>query len=280
MLALAASLALAFCLRAQSASATGAVEIMARITPTAARPEPVRQFTFYILTKSYEDVAKEVEAGDELVPRDKFVDQLKVSQELKDWLHAHDVLDLTTPDFDRLLTPDDIVHVPEFLLAYERSNSGGVTKGFPRPKYTPADKKDHPEKYEKLRDEYLSSLRKFLQNNPTTMSGVELELEGVNPQRQWAQLRTAHQKRMERLAPDVAQTKYLAGKVDTDLDGHASLTGLPEGKYWISSLNLGANAGDTRLRWDVPITIRPGQTARIELTNLNAMDMHPPAVAP
>lgn len=280
MLALAASLALAFCLRAQSASATGAVEIVARITPTAARPEPVRQFTFYILTKSYEDVAKEVEAGDELVPRDKFVDQLKVSPELKNWLHAHDTLDLTMPDLDRLLTPDDIVHVPEFLLAYERSNSGGVTKGFPRPKYTQADKKDHPEKYEKLRAEYLAAIRKFLQNNPTTISGVELELEGVNPQRQWAQLHVAHRKRIERLAPEVAQTKYLAAKVDTDLDGHASLTGLPEGKYWISSLNLVVNAGDTRVRWDVPITIQPGQTARIELTNLNAMDMHAPATTP
>jgi hypothetical protein len=101
----------------------------------------------------------------------------------------------------------------------------------------------------------------------------------VNPQRKWAQLHSAHQKRVERLAPDVAQTKYLVGKVDTDLDGRASVTGLPGGRYWISTLNLDANAGDTRLRWDVPITIQPGQTARIELTNLNAMDMHAP-VAP
>jgi hypothetical protein len=280
MLALGVSLVLSFCLRAQSAPATGGLEITARITPTAARPEPVRQFTFYILTKSYEAVAKEVEASDELVPRDKFIDELKVSPELKVWLRAHDILDLTMPDLDNLLTPEDVTHIPEFLQAYERSNSGGVTKGFPRPKYTEADKKDRPEKYEKLRADYLATVRKFVQANPATLSGVELELEGVNPQRKWAQLRSAHQKRLERLAPDVAQTKYLVGKMDTDLDGRASLSGLPEGKYWISTLNLGADAGDTRLRWDVPITIQPGQTARIELTNLNAKDMHSPAVAP
>jgi hypothetical protein len=280
MLALGGSLLLAVCLRAQSAPATGGVEIVARITPTAARPEPVRQFTFYILTKSYQEVAKEVASSDEPLPRDKFIDELKVSPELKAWLQKHDIMDLTMPDLDRLLTPDDIIDVPEFLLAYQRSNSGGVTNGLPRPKYTEADKKEHPEKYEKLKADYLSTLKKFIGANPSTVSGVELELDGVNPQRKWAQMQSAHQKRVERLAPDVAQTKYLAGKVDTDLDGRASLSGLAEGKYWISTLNLGANAGDTRLRWDVPITIQPGQTARIELTNLNAMDMHTPAVAP
>jgi len=35
----------------------GTLEINARITPTAARAEPVRQFTFYILTKSYSEIA-------------------------------------------------------------------------------------------------------------------------------------------------------------------------------------------------------------------------------
>src|SRR5271155_1825964 len=38
----------------------GGIDLTARITPTAARPEPVRQFTFYVLTRSYTDVAKDV----------------------------------------------------------------------------------------------------------------------------------------------------------------------------------------------------------------------------
>jgi hypothetical protein len=46
------------------------------------------------------------------------------------------------------------------------------------------------------------------------------------------------------------------------------------GSYWISTLNLNAASGDMRLRWDVPILIQAGQTVRVELTNLNAIDAH------
>ncbi|MGC0772418.1 MAG: hypothetical protein WB543_05740 [Candidatus Acidiferrum sp.] len=259
--------------RPASAQNSGAMlEITARITPTAARPEPVRQFTFYILTKSYADIAKEVEEGDVVPPRDEFIDGLKVSKELKTWLKAHDTLDLTIPELDKMLTADDIIHTPEFLLAYQRSNSGGVTNGIPKPKYKDADKEDHPEKYEKDKQEYYTALKKFIQKNPATISGVELELDGVNPQRKWTLLVSSQKRRVQKLAPEVAQTKYLAAKVDTDLEGHAFLRDLAPGKYWISSLNLEADAGDARVRWDVPITIEAGQTFRIELTNLNATD--------
>jgi len=251
---------------------SGILEITARITPTAARPEPVREFTFYILTKSYADIAKGVEEGDVVPPRDEFIDGLKVSKELKGWLKKHDTLDLTIPELDKMLTADDIIHTPEFLLAYQRSNSGGVTNGIPKPKYKDADKTEHPEKYEKDKQEYYTALKKFIEKNPATMSGMELELDGVNPQKKWARLVSEQKSRVQKLAPEVAQTKYLAAQVDTDLDGHALVRGLAPGKYWISSLNLPANAGDARLRWDVPITIEAGQTLRIQLTNLNSTD--------
>jgi len=253
---------------------TGRLELTARITPTAARPEPVRNFTFYILTKSYTEILKEVEEKEALPPREQFIESLKVSPELRTWLKGHDTLDLTAPDFDKLLTPDDIIHTPEFLAAYQRSNSGGVTNGLPRPKYTDAEKTEHPEKYEKLKQDYLASLRKFIQSHPETVSGVELELDAVNPQRKWNAAQIEHRKRVQRLVPEIAQTKYLATKADTDLEGRASISGLTPGNYWISSLNLDASAGDERLRWDVPVTIQPGKTMRIELTNLNSIDAH------
>src|SRR5258708_7239087 len=135
-------------------SASGTLEFAARITPTAARPEPVRQFTFYVLTKSYSEIVKEVEAQNTVDSRDKFIESLKLSAELKEWLKAHDVFDLTTPDLDRLVTPDDILHVPEFLLAYQRSNSGGLTSRLPRPQNTDADKSAPPERYNKQIQEY------------------------------------------------------------------------------------------------------------------------------
>jgi hypothetical protein len=261
-----------FAQAARAQNSAGTLDITARITPTAARPEPVRQFTFYILTKSYADIAKEVEEADVVPPRDEFIDGLKVSKELKTWLKAHDTLDLTIPELDKMLTPDDIIHTPEFLVAYQHSNSGGVTNGIPKPKYKEADKTDHPEKYEKDKQAYYTALKKFIQTNPSTVSGVELELDGVNPQRKWALITSNQKRRVQKLAPEIAQTKYLAAKVETDLEGHAFIRELAPGNYWISSLNLVANAGDARVRWDVPITIQAGQAFRIELTNLNAAD--------
>jgi hypothetical protein len=256
-----------------SASAqTGGLDFVARVTPTAARPEPVRQFTFYILTKSYVQIAKEVEAQDELPSREEFIDGLKLSPELKTWLKAHEIMDLTMPGLDKAVTPDEVLKVPEFLLAYQRSNSGGVTNGIPKPKYTDADKTEHPEKYEKQYQDYLAALKKFIAAHPETESGMELELDAVNPQRKWAKLEGDHKRRVQRMAPEVAQSKYLVAKADTDLEGRGAVGGLAAGSYWISSLNLDANAGDMRVRWDVPITVHPGQTARVELTNLNAAD--------
>jgi hypothetical protein len=261
--------------RAASAqSANGTIDLIARITPTAAQPEPVRQFTFYVLTKSYTEITKDVEAQEVLPTRDKFIDDLKVSPELKEWLRAHDVLDLTSTGMDRLLTPDDVLHVPEFLLAYQRTNSGGVTHGIPKPKYTDADKTQNPDRYAKQYQEYMTALKKFIQMHPETVSGMELELTAVNPQAKWSQLQSDHKRRVLRLAPELAQTKYLAAQTDTDLEGRASISNLPAGTYWISTLNLEAGAGDARLRWDVPVSVAGGRATRIELTNLNATDAH------
>jgi hypothetical protein len=255
-----------------AASATGSLEFTAHITPTAARPEPVRQFTFYILSKSYKQIVKEAEEKDPVPARNEFIDSLKVSPELRTWLKNHDTLDLTAPDIDKLLTPEDILGVPEFLLAYQRSNSGGVTAGLPRPKYKEADRTEHPEKYEKLKQDYMTALLKFIRTHPETVSGVELELDAVNPQSKWVALQSARNKRVQRAAPDLAQLNFLAAKADTDLEGHASVSSLAPGNYWISTLNLEANAGDMRVHWDVPVKIEAGQTTRVELSNLNSTE--------
>src|ERR1700740_934694 len=94
---------------AATGAATGALEFSARITPTAARPEPVRQFMFYILTKSYTEIVKEAEARDPAPARDEFIDGLKVSPELRAWMKAKDTLDLSAPDMDKRISPEDIL---------------------------------------------------------------------------------------------------------------------------------------------------------------------------
>jgi hypothetical protein len=253
-------------------SSTGALDLTARITPTGARPEPVRQLTFYVLTKSYADISAEVDHQDKLPTRDEFISKLKASPELKTWLKDHDVMDLTEPDLDKLVTPDDVITVPEFLAAYQRSNSGGVTTGMPTPKFHEADKEANPDKYEKLKQDYLAAMKKFMQSRPTTMSGIELELGAINPKYAWDKLQMDHKNRVTQISPDIAQSKYLAGKADTDLDGHALVTGLAPGNYWVSTLGMDAASGDRHLRWDVPATVQASQTTRVSLTNVNAID--------
>src|SRR5258708_33816909 len=214
-------------LRAQSGA--GALEFTAKVTPTAAKAEPAREFTIYLLTKSYDQIVKELYERDGPPTREKVIDGLKLRPELREWLHKHDVMDITLPGFDKLLTPDDVLQVPEFLLAYQRSNSGGVTNGIPKPKYRDADKTEHPERYEKQRQEYLSALKKFIQAHPETVSGMELELDGVNPARKWAEAQNSHRRRVQQLAPTEAQTTYLAAKTHTQLTWQSQIRGLPPG---------------------------------------------------
>jgi hypothetical protein len=250
------------------------LDLTARITPTGGRPEPVREFTLYVLTKSYPDIVKEVEAGDVIPTRDEFLSKMKASPELRDWMKAHDVMDLTSPDVDTLITPENVMGVPEFFAAYVRSNSGGVTNGLPMPKFRETDKETNPAKYEKLHSQYLTELKKFVQTHPATISGIELELGGVNPKNEWDKIHADHRSKVAQLAPDTAQTKYLAAKGETDLQGHVVVAGLAPGNYWVSSLGLDASSGDRRLRWDVPVTVQAGQPTRLDLSNLNASDAH------
>lgn len=255
-------------------NSTGALDLTARITPTGARPEPVRQFTFYVLTKSYADITAEVDQQDKLPTRDEFISSLKVSPQLKTWLKNHDVMDLTQLDLDKLVTPDDIITVPEFLAAYQRSNSGGVTVGLPKPKFREADKDTDPAKYEKLKEDYMVAMKKFMEAHPSTISGMELELGAVNPKLAWDKVQVGHKNRVAQLTPDIAQSKYLAGKADTDLDGRAFINGLAPGNYWVSSLGMDAAAGDRHLRWDVPATVQASRTTQLNLSNINAIDIN------
>src|SRR4029077_11156492 len=101
---LAALLCLATVSRVQPQTATGGLEFTAKVTPTAAKPEPVRDFTFYVLTKSYDDIVSDIDLREGPPSRDKFIDDLNLSAQLRGWLHKHDVMDITLPGFDKLLT--------------------------------------------------------------------------------------------------------------------------------------------------------------------------------
>jgi hypothetical protein len=262
--------------RAQSAE-TGGVAFEAHATPTDGRPEPVRQLTFYLLRRSYAEIQREAEAAETRPEMDRFIEGLEVSKELKAWMKKQHTVELSGADFLRRLKPDAVLGVPEFYEAYLRRNSGDVSVGFPSPKFREADKQKNPEKYEKQKQDYHDALLKFMQVNPQSTEGMEIYLDTINPAQRWAQQQLELHRRLRRRTVELAQLRYLAAKTDSDLEGRGAFTGLAPGDYWLSNLDTEAVAGDVRLRWDAPVTIRAGQTARVELSNLNAVEPRRPA---
>jgi hypothetical protein len=49
------------------------------------------------------------------------------------------------------------------------------------------------------------------------------------------------------------------------------MRGLAAGTYWLSTLDVPAVVGDARPRWDIPITLRAGETKYITLSNSNSV---------
>jgi len=272
----AVSLALSLCAAAPALAQTGhgrqagAIEFTTRIRPTVGRSEPARKLPFHLLRKSFADIRKEAEETEPPIDFEKFVDSLPVSKELRDWMKRKRTVQLTGGDFAKKATVDDVFDVPEFFEAYIIQNAGDVN--FPSPKYSDRDREKDPEKYEKQRQEYREHLRRFAAQNPHTMTGIEIHLTGVDAGQKWARLEHDRRNRVRHRGLDLALSKYLLARTETDLAGRGSLVNIPPGEYWLSSLDVDAPAGDVRLRWDVPVEVRAGQTTSVELSNFNAVE--------
>jgi hypothetical protein len=269
---LAASLILATRAAAAQDGATGSVELSAYVRAPEAQPEPVRGITFYLLSRSVADMRKEVATAEGVVELDHFVAQLDVSVELKDWMKKHRRVDLVGTDFTKEVSPDDVVNVPEFLSAYRSQNGAALHAVIPEPKYKKGEEQKNPEKYKQDREQYRQALRRYIQANVDSIEGLDAELRDVNPYPRWTKLQSEQQRRVEHRVMQLAQTHYLVGKAVSDLNGRAAFGNVPTGQYWISNLDTAALSGDLRLHWDVGIPVPPAKTARVELSNLNAVE--------
>jgi hypothetical protein len=262
----------------QAAAQDSTIEFVAKTTPSSGTDEPVRGITFYLLRKSFDDIGKEAAVTYPLVAMDAFIDKLDVSKELKAWMKKNQCVNLAGEDFIKKLKPDDVMNTPEFHKAYVDRMSGDQSVAFPTPKYTPALKKKNPEKYDEEVKQYENAIRAFLVLNPTSTSGIDLALEDVNPGHKWDTIEANSTAELHRHTIELAESKYLAARTETDLEGHGYLHGIAPGTYWLSTLDIVAQAGDVRKKWDVRVIVPPGKTTYVALSNINAVQ--PPHATP
>ena len=255
----------------------GTLEFTARATPSGGLDEPIRGFPFYLLSKSFEDINKEVDGNYPKPDMDAFIDKLEVSPELKQWMKKSHWVSLSGEDFTHKLHVDDIMNVPEFNKAYMERNSGDQSVDFPKPNVKPIEKTKDPAKFEKLTKEYTDAVRHYIETNPQSIDGIDLGLSTIDPSAKWNDLQARRIPQIHREVLDLAQSKYLVARVVTDLQGEASARGIPPGTYWLSTLDVAADVGDARPRWDLPVSIGAGATTRVALSNSNSVPPSHPA---
>lgn len=255
------------------AAQAGSIEFVARATPSGGLDEPVRGFPFYLLSKSFEDIEKEADATDPKPDMNAFIDKLDstLSPELKAWMKKNECVSLVGDDFIKKLTPADILGVPEFRQSYMERNAGDQSTDFPKPKVKPQDEAKHPEKFDKLSADYVETVRRYIEAHPQSVEGIDLGLTDIDPGPKWNDLLGKRRPEIHRRALELAQSKYLVARAQTDLQGQAFLRGIAPGAYWISTLDVAAVVGDVRSLWDVPVTVRSGQTEYVALSNVNSI---------
>lgn len=256
---------------AQSAPA-GTIDFFASGRPAAARPEPIRAMSFYLLRASLSDIRKEAAQSEHVTDMNQYIDSLSVTPQLKDWMKKHQMVDFVGQTFTKALTPDDIVAIPEYFDAYTKQNGASLGGGIPVPKNDPKLEKKDPEKYARQHEEYKKLLRRYIAANPDTLEGLDIAFRDANPGTRWNAMQAEQQQHIQRRTMDLAQTKYFAAETDTDLNGRGEFTGVAPGSYWITTLDTPALVGDEHLQWDVTVNVHAGEIAHVELSNLNALE--------
>lgn len=254
---------------------TGSVAFTVEITPSAGIAEPVRGLPVALLRKSFESILAEAQGNFPKPDLDEFIDTLKFSKELIAWMHKNHTVTLTGDEFAKNLTPQEIIKIPEFWQAYFEINAGSRAFGFPLPKYDARDQTRNPAKYQREVDDYHARVTKYILQNPNSKDEMDQELSSIDPSHQWKDKTGERSNAVHRTALDWAQSRYLIAQVQTNLNGRAEFTGLPAGTFWISTLDIYGQAGDTREKWDTPVSVRAGAATEVSLSNYNAVPAKP-----
>ncbi len=260
-------------LAAAQSAGNASLEFLVQAAPTGGRPERVMKQPFYLLRASLADIEKK--ASEEVAPPDldAFADSLDASDELKAWIKRTRRADLHGPDFIRSLTADDVMGVPEFREAYVTRNLIMVGLGFPR--YPKAEKEKDAQKYEASVKRYWDAVRAYVEAHPESKEQMDDHLIEINPGAAWRSKEDARAAQVRQKMEQLIHTRYLAARAETDYEGLARISGLAPGRYWLTNLWTEVRAGDVKLRWEIPLELRPGQSLYLELSNANSLPRLP-----
>ncbi len=231
----------------------------------------MRGFPFYLLSKSFTDIGKEAANSIPKPDMDAFIAKLTVSPELKAWMKKNRTVQLSGEEFIKRLNADIILSIPEFKNTYMDRNSGDQSADFPRPKFKASDEKKNPEKFKKLSDEYIEIVRHYIEDHPGSLDGLDLGLSDIDPGPKWNTMMGARTTAIHQRTLDLAQSNYMVARAETNLQGQGYIRGLAAGTYWLSTLDVPAIVGDARPRWDIPVTLRAGETKYLALSNSNSV---------
>lgn len=265
------------CAQITSEQTQGSIAFTARLTPSSGIAEPVRGLPFYLLRKSFAAIEKDATAAQPAPDMDKFIDALTVSKQLKDWMKKHHTVRISGDEFASNLTAQEILTVPEFWKAYDELNISNSKFGYPVAKYNDRERERKPTKYQHDVDEFHSRILKYIADHPDSKEGMDAELESIDPNPRWMDMVTARRAAARNLVLDLAQSRYLAAQTQSDANGQGEFSNLAPGNYWLTSLNIDGQVGDTRATWDVPVTVRAGAATQILLSNYNSVPAEKPA---
>lgn len=241
-----------------------------RAAPTGGRSEKVMRHPFYLLRASPGEIEKA--AREQLPPPqfDAFVDELKVSPELKEWMKHHQTVTLAGEDFLNQVTPDDILDILEFREAYTTRNLIMVGLGFPKRKAKLTDKEKNPTKWEESEKRYWEEVRAYAILHPESKQGMDEQLLEITAASEWKTRQERHEQQVRQTFMQLVQSRYLVAETETDLDGRARFDAVPPGRYVLTNLWHQVRAGDVRLDWELVVDLHPGQSLYLELSNANA----------
>lgn len=253
-----------------SAQGGAALEISVQAAPTHGRPQKVMRQPFYLLRKSLAEIEELARQQTPPPDFDVFVEDLNVSPELKEWMKRNETVTLQGDDFLASLSVDDVMDIPEFRHAYVTRNLIMVGLGFPKRKAKLTDRERNPQKWEASEKRYWEEVRSYLILHPESKDGMDEHLLDITAAADWRAQRNRREQLVRQKVMQLIHSRYLVAKTETNLDGFARFADLPPGRYWLTNLWNQVRAGDVRLRWELPVVIRPGQTLYLELNNANA----------